>query len=676
MSVRSQTSHLVSQFEDEPSYHEPQLDVLEDELQPPIPPRYVNAVAKADSAVVWWDIKNIYSDAIIHFEVKRYRLEEASHKWILKGTSKISNIEARNHTVRNLQPKRMYRFSVIGVNKIDKGLESKKSAPVFIEPDLPNGWFRLHDSASQRHFYYCPRSGKSSWTRPDENPYFVDYAIARHFTDREMVSMIDMYNDEIRNYECVSKYRLRDCVEEIGRPCCDVRYLHRAIRELVEGHTPELIAHDKAEKKEGKRLEKDCLRTFEGFMIMVQYIKYRALRVKQNPLYPLSELASLRMKNNSSNTGTRVGDWVLKRGSYLSKIVYRGVISKHKSFFAPCPYLVYLRPDKKQYFDAAFDPDEAQHIEKIYLYLDADMTGKVSLDEFCRFMTCLSVTYASRNNNRNDGKSPVLSRAMSHASSRVLLDNSSATEDMLDASFIRIFKLLDKGGKGYLKFEDFALFFVSLPTREAEVRRAYLSRHNSFSSISAMSTKSLPISEKQSPLSSKFSRKNSVAISESHSMKSVHEGSVDGDNDSVSVMSRLSMGSVKFKKTGSTLSDAIEISSIIEMDEDVTENQLQGNEFRIIDVAAELTELSNFHANLGDLSMIFDELLVSNTELTVWDTNKLQVSDMLITKSPPWFKKAFAQAKTAYKDTVKRMKEVFKNKREQPIQANYEVTNV
>jgi hypothetical protein len=345
---------------------------------------------------------NIHTDQVLQYEVKRYRLDEVNKKWLLKGTSIIKNIEGKYHYIRNLQPMKTYRFSVIAINKVDKGAESRKTASVLIEPDLPNGWSRLHDNASNRDFYYCPRSGKSSWERPDHNPYFVDYSISRHFTDREMLSLIDMFNDEMRNYEQVSKYRFKDCIEELGRPCADVRYLHRAFRELIEGFTPELLAHADAEKKEGKRLEKDNLRTFQGFMVMVQYIKYRALRVKQNRLYVFSELASLRgtAKGDSDQEGVRTADWVLKKANFLTKTRYRGIQTKERSVFAPRDFLVYLRPEKRQYCNLAFDPEEISNIEKIFLYLDTDMVGRVVLCEFCRFMSCLSLTYATRNNNR------------------------------------------------------------------------------------------------------------------------------------------------------------------------------------------------------------------------------------------------------------------------------------
>lgn len=666
MSTRIVASNVVSQFSGDVDLTP---EAVED-LQPPEPPRQVHAIAKSDHAIVWWDISNIYSCGVTHFEVKRYRLDDTSGEWVLKGTSKVQNIEARSHTIRNLQQMKSYRFTVTGVNKADKGPESRRSRSIYIEADLPNGWFRLHDSSTNRFFYYCPCSGKSMWTRPDDNKYFVDYAIARHFTDREMFSLIDIFNDEIRNYELVSKYRLKDCVEELGRPCSDIRYLHCAFQELVEGFTPEAEAHKQAEKREGRRLEKDSLRTFQGFMIMIHYIKYRALRVKQNPLYPLSELASLRGKRDDNEQGTRIGDWVLTKGRYISKMKYRGILSKQKSFFTCQEFRLYMRPEKRQYLAMAFDPEEIQWMEKIYLYLDIDMTGKIVLEEFCRFMTCLAMTYASRNNNRSESALK-LSRVMSAASTSLAegSNNTDNSDNVMDSTFIKIFTMLDKEGRGYLRFEDFALFFVSLPSRELDVRKGYLQRSDSLSSISHVSTKSLALSEKSG---ASFKLSNNNAIVDGDSVRSFYDnlGVDGGDNDSVSGYS--SAGRAKFGKAESVLSKGLEISSMADLDEDLpTDSVLQGNEFRVLNVVSDLPELGAFHANAGDLSMIFDELLVSYRELTVWDTNKLHAADMLIVQSPPWIKKALGSARRTFAAGIERLKSIFKRK-PQKVQVDYE----
>ena len=76
-------------------------------------------------------------------------------------------------------------------------------------------------------------------------------------------------------------------------------------------------------------------------------------------------------------------------------------------------------------------------------------------------------------------------------------------------AFIKLFKLLDKGSKGYLKFEDFVLFFVSLPKREINARTNYMLRSNSLSSVTAMSTKSLAISEKNGSFGNSLKFNNS-----------------------------------------------------------------------------------------------------------------------------------------------------------------------
>jgi hypothetical protein len=617
-------------------------------LQPPAPPKKVNAVAKADHAILWWGMPNIDTDQVSQYEVKRYRLEQ-NRKWKLKGTSIIRNVEGKYHYIRNLQPMKVYRFSVIAVNKVGKGAESKKSESILIEPDLPNGWSRLHDNASHRDYYYCPRSGKSSWERPDDKPFFVNYLISRHFTEREMNRMVAMFSEEISLHEHVSKYRLKDFVERLGRPCADVRYLSRLFVELIEGFTPELVGHKEAEQKAGRPLERgDVLYTFQGVMIAMQAIKYRALRVKQNPFYAISEMATSRAKNRDSDQGVRIADWVLTKGVYLTKTRYRGIVSRENSFFAPRDFLVYMKPGKRQYFSAAFNPEEISCIERIFLYLDTEMSGQVTSDEFCRFMTCLSVTCAARGNNSSARGSGSMAPAV----------NSNANfsvEDDFGLTCIKLFKLLDRSGKGHLVFEDFVLFFVSLPMREVDARKSYLLRGGSccsLSSVAHVTTNAVP--QKNNGISSpKFlERKNLARVS-----------SFD-DNVGVLGGAASSFDGMKFKskyKKGASI-----ISEVNDVEEPGEEPQvmLQGNEFRILDIVATLSELSAFKADAGDLAMIFGELLVSKKEITVWDTNKLAVGD----KSTVWFRNAYRGAKIRVKSFFSQeVKEAKEEKEEEGV---------
>lgn len=621
-----------------------QIAGVDSDEQPPAAPRYINVAGRSGHVVIWWDTANVMTDKILHYEVKRFRYDENSKQWIPKGCSIIRNVQQKYHTIQNLQSMQKYRFSVCGVNKIDKGPDSKMSSAVFIESDLPNGWFRLHDSNTDKQFYYCPKSGKSSWTRPDANPYFLDCSISRHFTDREIISLIDLFNDEIRNFEAVTKYRFKDSMEELGRPCSDIRYLHRVFRECVEWYSPEAIAHKDAEKKAGTTLEKDSVRTFQGFMIIVKFTKYRALRVKQNPFYVVHELANLRMKrDDNTDPGVRMADWVLSKGTFINGMKYRGIYTKQVSFFTPRDFILYLPLEKKHYFESCFEPDEIDAIQKIYQYLDVELCGKMYPDEFCQFVATVAIILASRSNNAVE-KGPM----------------EPDLTPQVNPVYLDLFSILDSKGRGYLRFEDFVLFFVSLPKRETPAKRSFLERSDSLTSLAHQSHRSLPMSEKS--LMGKHSSKI-IPDADANSVRSfrgldIDDGQSVSTNHSGKAQSRLTL-----QRSESRLSEFGSSEKGVVVDEGPEDDGvLQGNEFRVVNLVVKMPELEFLRAEVTELNAIFDELMVSNKEETVWETNKLKISDMLITKPPPVLKKVFDRCTLFWKNVVDKLKIIFERK--------------
>ena len=350
----------------------------------PEPPSQVWAVGLEDSAIVWFDLSGALKFEVSQWEICRYRFQNG--KWTWKGSSTSSGVLLSRHTISNLQTNSRYRFTVIGVNGTGKGLESKMSSEILVEPRLPNGWFRLKDPVSGKYFYMCPGDGKSSWSRPDDNPFFVDYSISMNFTDNEMKSLVDIYLYEIRNFERISKERLIDVMEEIGRSCPDIRFLERLFKEVLSCCPEEQLAV--ADKKPPTE-QVESLRTFKGFMLTMQFLKIRALKLKNNASYLLSEMALMRMGRDRSGdevNPVRIGNWVNSDATILKRSKYRGILTKEKTWFTPVESRLFLSEDEYHYLSVIFTAEEIEMLETIYLYLDVNMLGSVHAQDFFRFL--------------------------------------------------------------------------------------------------------------------------------------------------------------------------------------------------------------------------------------------------------------------------------------------------
>ena len=72
-------------------------------------------------------------------------------------------------------------------------VESHLSNPVFIDSELPSGWFRFFDTKKQKFYYANLKTKKSSWTRPELDKYFLDESILFNFNDAEIEHCKDLF---------------------------------------------------------------------------------------------------------------------------------------------------------------------------------------------------------------------------------------------------------------------------------------------------------------------------------------------------------------------------------------------------------------------------------------------------------------------------------------------------
>lgn len=88
-----------------------------------------------------------------------------------------------------------------------------------VEAPLPPGWYvrcaqparhrmpsldiltacrhRFHDPSSSKYYYANMRSGKSTWTRPELDPWFLDDSILLTFEPREMTALKTLFVEDM-----------------------------------------------------------------------------------------------------------------------------------------------------------------------------------------------------------------------------------------------------------------------------------------------------------------------------------------------------------------------------------------------------------------------------------------------------------------------------------------------
>jgi hypothetical protein len=99
------------------------------------------------------------------------------------------------------------------------GDESAPSNVTIAEKPLPSGWFRFNarsiqtilgsppgaKDAPQRRYYYANiKTKQSTWTRPDEDPYFLPESIYVAFNTMEHRNLRHLY-DDVNIYCCKHK---------------------------------------------------------------------------------------------------------------------------------------------------------------------------------------------------------------------------------------------------------------------------------------------------------------------------------------------------------------------------------------------------------------------------------------------------------------------------------------
>lgn len=184
------------------------------------PPTCVNALGKDGAATVWWpyNLDTVSAEArVTAWEITRYRLDDGA--WANKGLTVIKDpqeVEQCRAAVPGLQNGMLYRFSVMGRNMRGRGFESPVSDTVLVEADLPPGWFRFYDADRARFYYSNVKTKQTSWTRPDEDAYYLHEDLVLLFTDVERRHLQELFDECIHMHTRISQLAFKAILLECG----------------------------------------------------------------------------------------------------------------------------------------------------------------------------------------------------------------------------------------------------------------------------------------------------------------------------------------------------------------------------------------------------------------------------------------------------------------------------
>lgn len=388
---------------------------------PPAPSRVnVSKPSEDRPAILWFEYQSAVKNLpVLSWEVRRYKLNK-DEKWSFKSSQVFPEKGSTHKTcykfyMAELSMEVQYRFTVCATNECGKGDESKPSNVLFIEPPLPNGWFRTKQSNLVRaqseglkpkhssrvmgpvksfsgfivdngnsnpvasypslRFIYCNFNfGLVSLHRPDIDPYFIENAaVVKMFSDREKEKLRNIFDEEILHYEKITKERFRYILLEVGE---------RVKLKKIKGVLSELSTSG------------DYLTSYNDYMEAMYTFKMRSISMSTF-IKAASSIFSC-VGDSVQNYGLleSVGNWDIYESKVLGRKQFINRMSKKKTCNMPQEVRLSLSEDDEVYVNAneAFDPFEMELIKLSFLHLDCEHCGAVSMVEMYRYLlvSCFS----------------------------------------------------------------------------------------------------------------------------------------------------------------------------------------------------------------------------------------------------------------------------------------------
>lgn len=277
---------------------------------------------KDESAAVWWtappprvikesteaktkskQVKSIWHQSdedepvsleLTGWEVLRYRKDKSkpNGEWLYKGSNTFPVLAKPQILILNLTNDYEYRFEVKALNAKGKSVESLPSNPVMVEAVLPEGWNRFLDKNSQRYYYFNIKMGKSRWSRPEEDPLFLEESILFNFEEREITHLKTLFDEDMHHYKELGVNQFVDVLREVGEKCSK-----KWIAKLIKIYS-----------KNGTKV--NSWKTFMEIMTHIKRSRIKASAMLSKPMQIATSLYNrAKIFNLLDSKRKKMGDW-------------------------------------------------------------------------------------------------------------------------------------------------------------------------------------------------------------------------------------------------------------------------------------------------------------------------------------------------------------------------------
>jgi len=336
------------------------------------PPEHVYALAKDESAAVWWTESGEggADESIVSWQVQRFRRDKSRPTediWHAKGVNTYDAMPKNQVLVYGLSNDQEYRFTVAAVNIKGPGGMSDASNGVMVEKALPNGWYRFFNTTLNRHYYANVRLNLSSWERPELDSWFLDEALQLNFSRQELESLRGLYKEEIAHFDCVTVEQFIDVMRECGESASK-----GWITKLFRGYG-------------GSELQ---VRQWKHFMEVVNHIKkskQQGVLKVTNPVEKLLNFLS-RMRISAllrpADKGKgKLGDWTVEYSALAEKSYYLNRKTGESFWSMPPQVMFYIPPKLEDKLLQVFDFGDLEEFQQYFSVLDIDNSGDLSPKE-------------------------------------------------------------------------------------------------------------------------------------------------------------------------------------------------------------------------------------------------------------------------------------------------------
>lgn len=340
------------------------------------PPNKVFALGKDGKAAVWWFYDN--QEGILGWEVVRYRKDRSKpelNEWQNKGSTKFEAIPRLQVIIDGLTNDHEYRFTVQALNHKGPSLESLPSNEIIVESPLPSGWYRFYDKRKKKHYYASLKTGRSTWTRPELDPYFLEDEIYKNFTMEELQHLKGLFVEDMEHFRRITLEQFMDILQEIGESCSK-----RWILQLFQ-------AYSKSDNQD--------LKTWQEFMNIINHIKTARMKptIVKNP-FEFVNLFYNRAKIRTvlSPNRDKLGLWVKEFNTFAGKEYYRHLVTGECSWTVPDEVKFYLSPKFEQRLLKVFDYGQLEEFKQHFALLDIDNSGDLSDKEIKILLNSMGIS--------------------------------------------------------------------------------------------------------------------------------------------------------------------------------------------------------------------------------------------------------------------------------------------